>query len=60
MEEISAYANAIGVNVSSTSSIPDSLSGVYISLRPEFVDHIFKGLDHSTVSVKLIPSVIYI
>ena len=59
MEEISAYASAIGVNVSSTSSIPDSLSGVFIPLEPEFEDQIFKGLEHSVVNVKIIPSVIY-
>ena len=60
MKENFSYASGLSVNVSSSSSIPDSISGVFISLLPDSVNKIFKGQTPTTININYIPSVNFI
>ena len=60
MQEASAYANIISVNMSCSSSIPNEISGIFLSYRPSSGNYIFKGLSPSIVAYEFIPSVLFI
>ena len=60
MKEDMSYASALSVNISVSSSIPDSESGVFIALYPYFNTQIFKGNTHTEISILYVPSVISI
>ena len=60
LQESSSSANAIGLNLTSSSSIPNEKSSISVVIQPPSKDLIFKGLQPSTFYFKLTPSVIFI
>jgi hypothetical protein len=57
MREVASYASYIGVNISSTSSIPSEISSAFIPVDPKSSEHIFRGTTPSIISYKFTPSV---
>ncbi|OMJ80570.1 hypothetical protein SteCoe_19167 [Stentor coeruleus] len=57
MREKSSYASYLGVNISSTSSIPLEYSSAFIPVDPKSSDHILRGTTPSIISYKFTPSV---
>lgn len=58
MKEFRAFANAISVEISVTSSVPNKESSIYLQLRPKDKKTSFKGVVASKIQCEMIPSVI--
>jgi hypothetical protein len=60
LKEKSSYSTAISVNITSSSSIPDQLSGTFTSFTTGSDEALFRGTTASKVFFKLTPSVFFI
>ncbi|OMJ94599.1 hypothetical protein SteCoe_2248 [Stentor coeruleus] len=56
MKENTSYSSGITVNISASSSIPDEISSIFVSLYPDD-NKVFRGKTSSAVYFELIPSV---
>ncbi|OMJ82363.1 hypothetical protein SteCoe_16964 [Stentor coeruleus] len=57
LKESRSYASYIGVNITSSSSIPNEISSVFISATPPSKDYLFRGTTPTVMSYKFTPSV---
>lgn len=57
MKEQSSYASSIGVNITSSSSIPEKISSNFIPVETPSSDYLFKGKNPTIISCKFTPSV---
>lgn len=57
LEEKNSYAGYFTINATSSSSIPESFSSVFIPIEPPSYEYVFKGASPNLVYLKLIPSV---
>ncbi|OMJ75090.1 hypothetical protein SteCoe_25868 [Stentor coeruleus] len=56
LEEKNSYAGYFTINTTSSSSIPESFSSVFIPVEPPSYEYIFKGSNPTLIYFKLIPS----
>ncbi|OMJ82365.1 hypothetical protein SteCoe_16966 [Stentor coeruleus] len=57
LKESRSYASFIGINITSSSSIPTEISSIYTITKPPSKDYLFRGLTPTKISFKFTPSV---
>ncbi|OMJ74619.1 hypothetical protein SteCoe_26399 [Stentor coeruleus] len=57
LKESRSFANNIGVNITSSSSIPNEVSNIFVIIEPPSKNYLFRGTVPTTIYFKLTPSV---